>query len=116
MTAHDNQVHQDQAGNDGRDRRRDAPDDREDHHDDRKPPGPASEMKESDADPDPNETEHENDRTEHARGQAESGRKPDAYEDERGDEEEDPQEDDQHAYENRQDREDRDTDGAGPHR
>src|SRR5213594_3167075 len=68
---HDDQVNQDQSRDHRGEGRREASHDRQDHHDDREPPGPAAQVEESDADPDPDEAAHEHDRADYTRGQTE---------------------------------------------
>src|SRR2546427_404501 len=113
---HDDQVNQDQSRDHRRNRRREASHDREDHHDDREPPGPAAQVEESDADPDPDEAEYEHDRADDARGQAEGERQSDPDEDQRGDDEQEPEADDQDTKEDCEDSEESYADRPGRRR
>src|SRR3989454_5309913 len=113
---HDDQVNQDQSRNHGGDGRREASHDREEHHDDGEPPGPAAQVEESDADPDPDEAEHEHDRANDARGQAEGERQSNPNEDQRGNDEQEPEADNQDTKEDCEDSEESYADRPGRRR
>jgi len=107
VVPHQNQVYQDQTRDERRNRRADAPDDREDHDDDRQPPGPWSKVQETRADRDPDDPEDEDDRPQDAPGQAEAERETDADEQGRKGDHDDAEEQEEDSPEDREDREDR---------
>jgi len=107
VVPYQNQVYQDQTRDERRNRRADAPDDREDHDDDRQPPGPWSKVQETRADRDPDDPEDEDDRPQDAPGQAEAERETDADEQGRKGDHDDAEEQEEDSPEDREDGEDR---------